>query len=140
VFRCQQSNGLLAAGRSRDLPFFKPPSLPASWLPSFKPMTYELFAWHLKPKLYSFSTLRAVFEILIQCFSAISACPGVFMLLPGEIRSRCMCGLVTTIAYNKRLTLFDSENWNKEQAEVVVHALIIRLMQPANRTSARILI
>ena len=51
-----------------------------------------------------------------------------------------MCGLLATIARQKRLTLFDSEYRNKEQAEVVVHALIIGLVQPANRTSAGILI
>jgi hypothetical protein len=40
---------LLAAGNwflaaAEGCPTFKPPSLPASWHPSFKPMTYELFA------------------------------------------------------------------------------------------------
>ena len=59
---------------------------------------------------------------------------------PGKIRSRCMCGLLAAVAHNKWLPLFDSENRNKKQAEVMILALVIRLIQAAYRASAWILI
>ncbi len=61
-------------------------------------------------------------------------------MLPIEVRSKLINAVFTAIAHNKRFALFDSEKRYKEEAEVVVHALIIRLMQPANRASAGILI
>jgi len=84
--------------------------------------------------------MRAVFEILIQCFATGSADTCSFVRLPGEIRPGRMPDLLTTIAHDKGLTLFNSEYRNKEQAEVMVRALIVRLMQSANRASAGILI
>ena len=84
--------------------------------------------------------MRAVLEIFIQRLATGSAGTFTFMGRLDEIRSGCLCGLLATIARQKRLPLFDSEDWNKEQAEVVVHAFIIGLMQSANRASAGILI
>ena len=84
--------------------------------------------------------MRAVFEIFIQCFATTPAVPGIFRLLRVEIRSRPIGGLLAAVAPNKRLPLFDSEYRNKKQAEIVVRALVIGLMQAANRASVWILI
>jgi len=84
--------------------------------------------------------MRAVFEILIQCFPTRSAGFGPFLLLSGGVRPKLIDAAFTAVAHNKRFALFDSEKRNKEEAEVVIHALIIGLMQPADRASAGILI
>jgi hypothetical protein len=72
--------------------------------------------------------VRTVFEIFIQGFSTISAGLCRFILLPGEVWLKLMNVPFTAITHNKRLTLFDPEYRNKEQAEVVVHTLIIGLI------------
>lgn len=84
--------------------------------------------------------MRAVFKIAIDIFATIPARPGIFPLPLVEIRSRPVSGLLAAIANDKWLPLFDSEYRNKKQAEVVVGALVIRLMQAANWASAWILI
>jgi hypothetical protein len=84
--------------------------------------------------------MRAVFEILIQCFATGSADTCSFVRLPGKIRPGRMPDLLTAVAHDKGLTLFNSEYRNKEQAEVMVRALIVGLMQSANRASAGLLI
>jgi len=84
--------------------------------------------------------VRAVFKIAIDFFATIPARPGIFRLLLVEIRPRPGNGLLAAIAHDKWLPLFDSEYWNKKQADIVVGAFVIRLMQAANWTSARILI
>jgi hypothetical protein len=90
--------------------------------------------------LNSFAAVGAVFKIAIDFFATIPARPGTFRLLLVEFRSIPGNGLLAAIAHDKGLPLFDSEYWNKKQAEVVVGALVIRLMQAAHRASARILI
>lgn len=50
----------------------------------------------------------AVFEILIQPFSTIPACPGPLLLLPCEIRAKLMEGLLASLTHNKRLSFFNS--------------------------------
>jgi hypothetical protein len=72
--------------------------------------------------------------------ATIFAPAGLFRLLPVDIRPKPVAGLLTVVAYDKWLPFFDSEYRNKKQAEVVVGALVIRLMQAAKRTSAWILI
>jgi hypothetical protein len=84
--------------------------------------------------------VRAVFKIAIDIFAAIPARLGIFRLLLLEIRSRPTNGLFAPIAYDERLPLFDSEYRNKKQAQIVVGALVICLMQAANWASAWILI
>ena len=84
--------------------------------------------------------MRAVFKIAINIFATIPARPGIFRLLLIEIRSRPTNGLFAAIAYDEWLPLFDSEYRNKKQAQVVVGALVIRLMQAADWASAWILI
>ena len=93
-----------------------------------------------EPLLYSFATVWAVFEIAIEIFTAIPADSDIFSVLLVEIRSRPVNDLLAAVAHDKWLSLFDSEYRNKKQAEVVVGALVIRLMQAANRASAWILI
>jgi len=95
---------------------------------------------HLKPYLNFFAAMRAKLKIAIQCFSTVSARPGVFRLLRVEIRPWPVAGLLAAVAHDKWLPLFDSEYRNKKQAEVMVRALGIRLVQAANRASAWILI
>jgi hypothetical protein len=95
---------------------------------------------HLKPYLDPFAALRAVFEISIQGFSTTPARPGRIGLLLGRIRPESVAGLRAAVANDKRLAFFDSEHGNKKQAEIVVHALRIRLIQSAYRTPARILV
>ena len=84
--------------------------------------------------------MRAVFKIAIDFFAAITAGHATFRLLLVEFRSSPGNGLLAAIAHDKGLPLFDSEYRNKKQAEVVVGALVIRLMQTANWASAWILI
>jgi hypothetical protein len=87
-----------------------------------------------------FPTLRAVFKILIQRFSAASACPGRVALRLSVIRTKALAGLRAAVAHKKGLALFDSEYGDKKQAEIVIHALRIGLIQSTDRTPARILI
>jgi len=70
----------------------------------------------------------------------MSAPAGIFRLLPVELRSRPVGGLLTAVAPDKWLSFFDSEYRNKKQAEVMVRALVIRLIQAAYRASAWVLI
>ena len=72
--------------------------------------------------------MRAVFEILIKCFTTRSAGLGPFLLLSGEVRPKRINAAFAAIAHNKRLPFFDSEKRNKEEAEVVIHALVIGLV------------
>ena len=62
------------------------------------------------------------------------------MLLAGEIDSKLMEGLLASIAHDKGFAFFNPYNRNEKKAEVVVHALIISLIQSANRASTGILI
>jgi hypothetical protein len=87
-----------------------------------------------------FPAIRAEFEIPIDIFATIFTASGRLRFLPVDIRPKSIAGLLTVVAYDKWLPFFDSEYRNKKQAEVVVGALVIRLMQAANRTSAWILI
>lgn len=89
--------------------------------------------------LYSFPTVRAVFEIRIQNFTAIFAVFGI-CLLPSGFRTKIINAAFAAIAHYKRFAFFDSEKWNKKEAEVMIRALVIGPMQSANRTSAGILI
>lgn len=84
--------------------------------------------------------MRAKLKGAIECFTTTPACPGIFRLLLFEIRPGLVAGLLAAVANNKWLPFFDSEYWNKKQAEVMVRTLGIRLVQAANRTSAWILI
>jgi hypothetical protein len=93
-----------------------------------------------EPVLYALTAIRTVFEILIQCPATRSAAIYFFTRLPHETRPGYMPGLLAAIAHDKRLPLFDSEYRNKKQAEVVVNALVVCLVQSANRASAWILI
>lgn len=76
----------------------------------------------------------------MEGFSATPARPGPLHLLLFEIRPEPVAGLLTAVAHAERFALFDPEYWNKKQAQIVVHTLIGRLIQPAQRTPARILI
>jgi hypothetical protein len=71
--------------------------------------------------------------------TTIFAPAGIFWLLLVEIRPWSLAGLLAAVANNKGLAFFDSEYRNKKQAEVMVRALGIRLVQAANRASAWIL-
>ena len=84
--------------------------------------------------------MRAVFKIALDIFATISARPSIIRLPLVGIRSGPVTGLLAAIADNKWLPFFDSEYRNKKQAEIVVGALGIRLMQAADRASAWILI
>jgi hypothetical protein len=84
--------------------------------------------------------VRAEFEIAGDALTTICAPAGIFRLLLVEIRPWLLAGLLAAVANNKWLAFFDSEYRNKKQAEVMVRALGIRLVQAANRASAWILI
>lgn len=84
--------------------------------------------------------MRTKFEIAVDNFAAIFTTECFFVLLLSKLRPRPVGGLLTAIAHNKRVAFFDPEYRNEKQAEVMVHALIIRLIQSAYRASARILI
>ena len=87
-----------------------------------------------------FAALRAVFKIRIERLAATPARPGRASLRSSIIRTKSPSGLRTAVAHNKGLALFDSEYGDKKQAEVVIDALRIGLIQSAQRASARILI
>jgi hypothetical protein len=89
--------------------------------------------------LYPLPTIRTKFEIDSDIFATRFAGLGPF-LLPIEVRPKLINAAFTAIAHNKRFALFDSEKRYEKEAEVMIHALIIRLMQTANRASAGILI
>jgi len=84
--------------------------------------------------------VRAEFEIAGDALTTICAPAGIFRLLLVEIRPWPLAGLLAAVANNKWLAFFDSEYRNKKQAEVMVRALGIRLVQAATRASAWILI
>lgn len=84
--------------------------------------------------------MRAVFKIRIEHFSATAARAAQVGLRLSIIRTETLAGLRAAVAHAKRLALFDSEYGDKKKAEIVVDALIIRLIQSAHRTSARILV
>ena len=84
--------------------------------------------------------MRAKLKGAIECFTTTPACPVIFRLLRVEIRPGPMADLLAAVAHDKWLSFFDSEYRNKKQAEVMVRALGIRLVQAANRASAWILI
>jgi len=89
---------------------------------------------------YALATVRTEFKITEDVLTTISAPAGIFRLLLVEIRPWSLNSLLAALAYDKWLALFDSEYRNKKQAEVMVGALGIRLVQAANRASAWILI
>jgi hypothetical protein len=89
---------------------------------------------------YPFSAIRTEFKITGDVLATIFTPAGTFRWLPAGIRPHPGGGLLAAVAPNKRLPLFDSEYRNKKQAEIVVRALVIGLMQAANRASAWILI
>lgn len=93
-----------------------------------------------EPFLYSFTAIRTKFEIATDIFATSAASFGPFLLRPGGVRPKRINAAFTAVAHNKRFALFDSEKWNKKEAEVMIRALIIGLMQSANRASAWILI
>lgn len=72
--------------------------------------------------------MRAVFEIRIQRLATGSADICTFMRLPVEIRPGPVGGLLTAVAHDKWFSLFDSEYRNKKQAEIMIRALVIRLI------------
>ena len=72
--------------------------------------------------------------------ATIFAPADISRLLPAGIRPNPGGGLLAAVAHDIRLALFDPEYRNKKQIQVVVGALVIRLMQAANRASAGILI
>ena len=82
----------------------------------------------------------AVFKIHIDIFTTVSACPYIFRLLLVDIRPRPVAGLFAAVAHDKWLALFDSEYRNKKQAEVMVRALRIRLIQTAYWAATWVLI
>jgi len=82
----------------------------------------------------------AKLKVSMEGFSATPARPGPLLLLLFEIRPEPVDGLLTAVAHDEWFALFDPEYWNKKQAQILVHTLIGRLIQPAHRTPARILI
>jgi hypothetical protein len=61
-------------------------------------------------------------------------------MLMGVIRTKLMQSLLTSIAHDKRFAFFDSDYRNEKKAQVMIHALIVSLVQSANRAPAGILI
>ena len=91
-------------------------------------------------RLYPLPAIWTKLEIVTDFFTTIPAGPGVFRLLPVKIRSRPVADLFAAVAHDKWRPFFDSEYRNKKQAEVVVRAPGVRLIQAAYRATAWILI
>ena len=84
--------------------------------------------------------MRAVFKILIERLAATPARPGRAGLRSSIIRAKSPSGLLAAVAHNKGFALFNSEYGDKKQAEIVIDALRIGLIQSAHRAPARILV
>ena len=86
------------------------------------------------------AALRAVFKIRIERLAATFALAGRVGLRLRIIRTQSAAGLHAAVTQNKGFAFFYSEYGDKKQAEIVVHALRIGLIQSAHRAPARILV